>query len=206
MSDGFVYILRNEAMPGYIKLGFTTQDDVESRMRQLYTTGLPLPFECVYSARVPDCRSVERTLHFVFGDHRTSQSREFFKIDPDKARAIIEMVAIEVEDLSDAQQHITPQDRVAIEQVKARAEAITFERLGLVPGTVLTFVKDPTITCTVAGARKVLFRGQEMSLSAAALAVVREMGFDWTTIRGSEYWAHEDVKLSAMAVVSSEAV
>ena len=201
MSEGFVYILKNEAMPGYIKLGFTTQDDVESRMRQLYTTGLPLPFECVYSARVPDCRRVEKTLHFVFDDDRTSQSREFFRIDPDRAKAIIELVALEVKTLSDQQQLITPEQRDAIEEVKTRAEAMTFERLGLQPGTVLTFTKDPEITCTVVGPRLVSFRGEEMRLSAAALIVVREMGYQWTTVRGSDYWAHQGVKLSAMAAL-----
>ena len=58
----------------------------------------------------------------------------------------------------------------------------------------------------IAGTRKVIFRGSEMSLSAAALEAVREMGYNWTTVRGAEYWAHEDVKLSAMAIVASETV
>ena len=70
--------------------------------------------------------------------------------------------------------------------VKSRAEAITFDRLGLPVGTVLTFTKDPEITCTVAGAREVEFRGQTMRLSSAALIAVRELGYNWTTVRGSD--------------------
>lgn len=62
MSEGFVYILTNEAMPGYVKIGLTTQDDVKTRMQQLHTTGLPLPFELAYSARVADCRRIEKVL------------------------------------------------------------------------------------------------------------------------------------------------
>jgi hypothetical protein len=206
MSEGFVYILRNEAMPGYIKLGFTQQNDVEARMRQLHTTGVPLPFECVYFARVPDCRRVERALHFVFADDRTATSREFFRIDPDRAKAIVELVAIEVETLSDQQQLITPEQRTAIEDVKSRAEAMTFERLGLPVGTVLTFTKDPEITCTVAGTREVEFRGQIMRLSSAALIAVRELGYNWSTVRGSDYWAVDGVKLSALTPVEPRAV
>lgn len=198
MSEGFVYILKNEAMPGYIKLGFTQQNDVELRMRQLHTTGVPLPFECVYFARVPDCRRVERALHFVFADDRTAASREFFRIDPDRAKAIVELVAIEVETLSDQQQQITPEQRNAIEEVKSRAEALTFDRLGLPVGTVLTFTKDPEITCNVAGSREVEFRGQVMRLSSAALIAVKELGYNWTTVRGSDYWALDGVKLSAL--------
>lgn len=201
MSEGFVYILKNEAMPGYIKIGLTQQDDVQVRLRQLDNTSTPLPFECVYAARVPDCRKLEQTLHFVFGEKRTRLNREFFQAEPDLVKAIIELVAIRTEEVTDAEQEITPEQREAIETVKkARAEAITFDHLGLPPGTELKFTKDQEITCTVAGPRKVLFRATEMSLSAAALIVVREMGYNWTTLRGSEYWSHEDVKLSAMAL------
>lgn len=206
MSEGFVYILKNEAMPGYIKLGFTQQNDVESRMRQLHTTGVPLPFECVYFARVPDCRRVERALHFVFADDRTAASREFFRIDPDRAKAIVELVAIEVETLSDQQQLITPEQRNAIEDVKSRAEAMTFDGLGLAVGTVLTFTKDPEVTCTVAGTREVEFRGQTMRLSSAALIAVKELGYNWTTVRGSDYWAIDGVKLSALSPRDQTAV
>lgn len=204
MSEGFVYILKNEAMPGYIKLGFTQQNDVEARMRQLHTTGVPLPFECVYFARVPDCRRVERALHFVFADDRTATSREFFRIDPDRAKAIVELVAIEVELLSDQQQQISPEQRTAIEEVKSRAEAMTFDRLGLPIGTVLTFTKDPEIICMVAGAKEVEFRGQTMRLSSAALIAVRELGYNWTTVRGSDYWAFDGRKLSALSQVAPQ--
>ncbi|WP_298125238.1 GIY-YIG nuclease family protein [Brevundimonas sp.] len=196
MSEGFVYILTNEAMPGYVKIGLTTQDDVKTRMQQLHTTGLPLPFELAYSARVADCRRIEKALHFVFDDARTARNREFFRIDPDKARAIIELVALDTQTLSDEDQLISPDDREAIEQVKARREILTFERLGLQPGTVLTFTKDPAVTCVVAGPRKVLFQGQEMSLSAAALRAVQGMGFNWPSARGAEYWAHNGIKLA----------
>ncbi|MDP3401041.1 MAG: GIY-YIG nuclease family protein [Brevundimonas sp.] len=206
MSEGFVYILKNEAMPGYIKLGFTQQNDVEARMRQLHTTGVPLPFECTYFARVPDCRRVERALHFVFADDRAAASREFFRIDPDRAKAIVELVAIEVETLSDQQQQITPEQRHAIEEVKSRAEAMTFERLGLPIGTVLIFTKDPDVTCTIVGTREVDFRGEVMRLSSAALIAVREMGYSWSTVRGSDYWAFDGVKLSAMTPPESARV
>lgn len=199
MSEGFVYVLKNEAMPGYIKIGLTQQNDVEQRLKQLDNTFTPLPFECVYAARVPDCRKLERTLHFVFGEKRTRTSREFFRTDPDLVRAIIELVAIKDEPVGDVEQAITPEQRGAIESVRqARAEALTLGRLGLKVGDVLTFTKDPGVTCTVAGPRRVTFRGQELSLSAAALIAVREMGYEWTTVRGAEYWAFDGVKLAAM--------
>lgn len=200
MSTGIVYILTNAAMPGYIKIGMTQQDDVASRVKGLDNTSLPLPFECYFSARVPDCRRLERTLHFVFGDKRARGNREFFTAAPDLVKAIIELVAIEDITPTDAEQSISPAQREAIEETKARAERRTFERLGLPPGSVLTFAKDPDVVCTVAGPRKVTFEGEEMTISAAAMIVVRRMGYTWPTVNGFEYWCHEGARLSEMTM------
>jgi hypothetical protein len=202
-NEGYVYILTNAAMPGYIKIGLTQQDEVADRVRQLDNTSTPLPFEVYYAAKVPDCRKLERTLHFVFGERRARLSREFFTTDPDLAKAIIELVAIKEEALTDTEQAITPDQRAEIETTKrGRQERLTLERLGLAPGTILTFAKDPTITCEVAGPKTVMFRGQKQSLSQAALTVIREMGYAWAAVSGPEYWMHNGVKLASMEPIA----
>ena len=43
LPQGIVYILTNEAMPGYVKIG-RTDGDLAGRVRQLNSTGVPLPF------------------------------------------------------------------------------------------------------------------------------------------------------------------
>ena len=43
MSEGNVYVLINEAMPGYVKVG-KTAGPVTDRMKALDSTGVPLPF------------------------------------------------------------------------------------------------------------------------------------------------------------------
>lgn len=198
MSEGFVYILTNEAMPGFVKIGLTQQDDVADRVRQLDTTSVPMPFEVHFAARVPDCRKLERTLHFVFGENRTRKNREFFKINPDLAKAIIELVAIAPVEYSDEEQDIDAKERAEIEQTRTRREVRTFKSLNVPVGAQLTFTKDDAITCTVVSDRKVQFEGQTMSATAAALAVVRQMGYDWKTVSGMEYWAYKGVKLSSL--------
>ena len=32
-------------MPGLVKIGMTVRPDIQQRMRDLYTTGVPLPFD-----------------------------------------------------------------------------------------------------------------------------------------------------------------
>lgn len=70
-----VYILTNEAMPGLIKIG-CTNGELASRIGQLYSTGVPLPFELFYACEVSNCSTVESKLHDAFGDHRISKGRE----------------------------------------------------------------------------------------------------------------------------------
>jgi hypothetical protein len=195
MSAGIVYILSNAAMPGYVKIGLTQQNDVMDRVKQLDNTSVPVPFECVYAARVPDCRKLERTLHFVFGESRARRSREFFTINADLAKAIIELVAEQEIAFTDAEQSIDAGERREIEEHRKRREVRTFPSLNIPTGSELTFTKDENITCVVSGARKVTFRGQQLSPSAAALMVVNEMGYDWKAVSGMEYWAFNGVRL-----------
>ena len=74
-------------MPGYIKIG-RTETSVSQRMSELDKTSMPLPFQCYFAARVEDYARVEKTLHTAFGDQRVRQSREFFKMDPYKAKVV----------------------------------------------------------------------------------------------------------------------
>lgn len=55
MSRQIVYVLTNSAMPGLVKIGKTTRNDLSSRMSELFSTGVPVPFDCVYACEVDDC-------------------------------------------------------------------------------------------------------------------------------------------------------
>lgn len=202
--EGWVYILTNEAMPGFVKIGLTQANDVASRMKQLDTTAVPLPFECFFAARVPDCAKLERTLHFVFGEKRPRRGREFFRIEPDLAKAIIELVAIEDVQLSDAEQSIDRQQRQEIEDVRKRREVRTFTSIGVPVGSELTFLKDPQVTCIVAGPRKVRYLDQDLSPSRAALMAVNAMGYDWSAVSGMDYWLYDGVRLSDIGAPDAE--
>ena len=81
MSE-IVYVLSNPAMPGLLKIGRTDKDDLSQRMKDLYATGVPLPFDCVYACVVnaKDNATVEKALHEKFAKHRVNPRREFFKV------------------------------------------------------------------------------------------------------------------------------
>ena len=89
-----VYALTNPAMPGIVKIGITDRDDVKRRMSDLYTTGVPLPFDCVVAREIDgrEALEIENALHTAFGPNRVNSSREFFQIDPEQVQALLRVM------------------------------------------------------------------------------------------------------------------
>lgn len=86
-----VYVLTNAAMPGIVKIGMTDRPDVQQRMSDLYTTGTPLPFDCVvaWEFEGANAAEVERALHLILDPHRINPNREFFQVDPEGPKALL---------------------------------------------------------------------------------------------------------------------
>ena len=107
---GIVYIFTNPAMPGYVKIGRTSQADVEQRLKELSNpTGVPLPFECLYAAEVDDVVKVEAALHKAFVDYRANKRREFFTIDPQRIIGLLEAMY--------AKSDVTPATQEILDQI-----------------------------------------------------------------------------------------
>ncbi|MGL9622026.1 GIY-YIG nuclease family protein [Bradyrhizobium sp. U531] len=193
---GVIYILTNVAMPGIIKIGIT-EGDIEDRVRGLDNTSVPLPFECFYAAQVAEPWKVEKAIHEAFGDNRIRKSREFFRISPDKPKAIVELLC---------QKNVTPgqeilseaDDQEALNEERKRRANFRFSLIGIKPGTELQSVFDDNITCRVKNDRWVEFRGEEHSLSSSALLVAHEKGLGWAAIQGPQYWKHNGKTLAEL--------
>ncbi len=191
-----VYILTNEAMPGYIKIG-RTDTSVEQRMRELDRTSVPLPFQCYYAARVGDHVTLERTLHTAFGDHRVRSNREFFQLDPFKAKVIIELLAIE--DVTPGADLFEDQESAeAVEKATRRSGQYDFAKYGIPVGSVLEYARDRNITATVHDERFMDFRGELVSPSKAAVLANRLRGGTATALQGPALWIYQDESLSAI--------
>ena len=187
--EGIIYILINEAMPGDVKVGKTTTS-VEQRMRELDTTGIPLPFECFFAGRVANCHMAEKLLHDAFNDHRVRMRREFFQISPERIASALKLASpVDVTPRDDVVEDA--EDEAALNKARERRSNFNFGLVGLVPGQILQHVKDETVTCTVVDNTKVLFQDQEMSLSKAALKALHDMGYTWKAVSGSEYWEYQ---------------
>lgn len=188
MANGIVYILTNEAMPGYTKIGKTS--NLQTRIRSLDTTGIPLPFECFFAAQVKDEEFVERRLHDAFDDHRVRRKREFFKVDPERVRSALEIAGgDEVTPRSDVVED--DEDQAALNRARTRRSNFNFEMVDIPIGAELVFTRDRDVTCIVIDRRRVRFEEEETSLSAAALIAASRLGYNWSTVAGPQYWKYE---------------
>ncbi len=187
-----VYVLTNLAMPGLIKVGITGAEDVETRVKSLDQTGVPLPFECYYAAEVDDAQAVEKAIHVAFDELRVRKGREFFELDPNKAKVIIELLAV---------RDVTPREEVVAsvddtEALLKRKGRFRFSQAEVPVGATLTFSRDESQTATVIDDNNIAFRDHQTSLSHSALEIMRELGYNWKTIDGTSFWLFDGQTLN----------
>ena len=66
MERGYVYIMTNPCLDGWVKIGMTTKS-IESRLKELNRpTNIPLSFRCYASYKVDDPQEVEKTIKQIF--------------------------------------------------------------------------------------------------------------------------------------------
>lgn len=198
MDYGIVYLLTNPVMPGLVKIGMTAQEDIDKRMKELYTTGVPVPFECKFACKVKksDCLKIEKALHKAFDPQRINQNREFFRINVEQAQAILELFHHEdvTENVSEEiQNDLTDADKAASSKAQAKRPSLNFYEMGLQNGDVLLWKDDPSVSVTVISDRKVLYEGEEASISSLSAKL---KGYKVKYISPGSHWLFNDRLLS----------
>lgn len=181
-----IYILINEAMPGYVKIG-KTSTSFEQRIKELSaSTSIPLPFTCFYACTVKDSAFVEHQLHDAFDNNRVNPRREFFKIDPERVVSALKLAEIE---------NITPkkdivenkEDQKALNEVRERRPPFRFDMVGISVGAEIVFSRDENIKAKVIDNRFIEVNGEKTRLSASAQKL---LGYDYE-VAGTLYWMYE---------------
>lgn len=187
LSSQIVYVLTNPAMPGIVKIGKTTQLEVEGRMKQLYGTGVPVPFDCAFACQVKDATEVERALHIAFLDNRINPNREFFKIKPEQAIAVLKLLRVDditIEIEKTIESDIPLEDKQSAQDLKdARRPRMNFHQIGIPTDSVLKF-KDGKTEVTVVSDTKIQLSGETYSLTAVTRRI---LGLEYD-VQPSPYW------------------
>ena len=192
--EGIIYLLANPAMPGIIKIGKTLKEDVKLRMKELYTSGVPLPFENVYAAKVRDVDEVEKALHKAFSPDRINPKREFFEIEATQAIAILRL--LEIENVSQlVEQEANVIDTIEVDAARVYAQKrprMNFEEMGIPIGSELSFNNNGEIAIVISD-RMVRFRDEDTSLTNATRMALGD-GYAYNVAPGT-YWRFNGRKL-----------
>ena len=91
MNYGWIYCLSNPAMPGLLKIGMIHNADERTpldRAKELYKTGVPLPFELEFAKKVSNPKQKETLLHTLLSQYteRPNPLREFFRVSPEEVK------------------------------------------------------------------------------------------------------------------------
>ena len=193
-----IYILTNPVLPDLIKIGRTT--NLEERMRSLSShSGVPVPFECYYACEVKDAQDVERRLHGAFGDNRINPKREFFRINPERVKMILE--ALSLEDVTPRSDVVEDEeDAETLRRAKERRPVFKFSIVDVPVGAILHFIKEETVTCKVIDDKRVEFEGSSTSLSNAARTMLHRHGGTLSAAQGPLYWIYENETLAERRV------
>ncbi|MBU2573570.1 MAG: GIY-YIG nuclease family protein [Elusimicrobia bacterium] len=179
-----IYILINEAIPGYVKIGRTS--NLEQRIRDLDTAGVPLPFECFYACTVRDAVFVETQLFEAFSTHRLRPRREFFEIAPESAVAALKLA--EIENVTPKKDFVeTPEDQQALNLARMRRATFNFQMVNIPVGAELVFSRDENIKAKVINNRSIEYNGAVTSLSESARSILNN---DYP-VAGTYYWKFE---------------
>lgn len=196
IMDGIVYVLTNPEMPGLVKIGETSRDGMKERLSELYKTGVPVPFRCEYAARVSERKALEKAFHAAFEPHRVNPNREFFRIEPEQAIAILKVFphddvtpsiqkeAIDIEDDTIARATIVK---------RSRRPNMNFEDMGIPVGAELKFINSDE-TVTVVDSKRVNHNDTDYFLTAITHNL---LGRDESEnpARPAPYWTHEGKSL-----------
>lgn len=184
-------------MPNMVKIGRTSRLEVEERMKELYSTGVPVPFVCFYACRVKNAARVEKDIHFAFGDQRVNANREFFKIAPERVQAVLKHFQVEevtndinreIEEETDA----TDQESAKKLYREQRRPNLRFDVIGISDGSIIKF-RDTEQSVKVVGDRKVDLNGEIMSLTMATRRLLGKP--DNYPIQPSPYWTFNGMPL-----------
>lgn len=181
-----VYVLSNPAMPNLVKIGRTYDADTNSRIAQLYTTGVPVPFKLEFACKVLNAAEVEQALHIAFAPNRINPRREFFRIEPEQAIAILRLLHTQdaTDEVKAQPTGLDEESLVAADQLRKRRPNLNFEEMGIPIGSQLKSTHNDAVV-TVVGPRKVRFGDEVTSLTAATRQLLQldysvQPGPHWT--------------------------
>ena len=188
-----LYVLKNPAMPNYLKVGVTGRSRLRKRVKELSKgTGVPEPFRCMFAvqAKTQGATKLEGEIQEELFEYKASNKEFYKKIGLKRIKEMVteklsdglsdgkDKIIVDKDEETDVEDETHTSDRSSAgptRSKKVKTRFTGFSELDIPPGTELTLKGDPSIICEVSKKdprnKKVRYQGLEMSLSkATALA------------------------------------
>lgn len=194
-TKGIIYIFTNESMPGLIKIGKTT--NIKQRLQDLDTTGVPTPFKLHYAVEVDGYDQKEKLIHQGYAKDRVRPNREFFRIEPENATAILKALGGKEIDPNYIDISIDENGNIIstseYDSSLLQAPITTFSMLQIPIGSALHFTRNENIICQVIDNRKVKYNENIYSLSQLTREILQR-NYNWKSgfVNGFQFWKYED--------------
>ena len=169
-GPGIVYVLTNDAMPNFIKIGITRKEKAEERADELFNTSVPFRFKVIDAIKVDNPEEVEEAIFLAYIDRRVPKREYLHHVSPNQIMAIFKIlpkynevnITEEIEKL--AEQIESPEEKQGEAEFKRRKNrpVMDFETMGIPIESELIFVKEPERRAIVVSRRKVKFDDQEV--------------------------------------------
>lgn len=215
MANGYVYILTNPCLDGWVKIGMTERNDIEIRLNELNSpTNLPLSYRCYAVYEVENPKFVEKHVHSLIDRidptlHAREQlqngrvrEREFFKMSPEAAFGILYEIATLRNDRENLQ-IMTPSleelEEEELAESRTRRTNNSFRLLNIPVGTEIAFLFDDTMIATVVNNKNtVTYLGEKYSVSGLArkLLVAHRQWNSNSNVNGWKYFTKDGITLS----------
>ena len=215
MVKGIVYILTNPSLDGWVKIGMSVRNNIDARLAELnQPANIPLSYRAYAVYEVDAPQEIEKHIHSLFDiiDERLHaretlssgrvREREFFRISPEKAFAVFQVVS-QLRGDSASLKLIAPSaeqmEEETIAQQAVRRPNFKFSMLQILIGSELKFLYDESCICkTVDEHNKIEFLGNVYSLTGLAQKLLAEKQ-GWTegaNVAGPRYFTYQGSTLA----------
>lgn len=215
MSKGLVYILTNPCLDGWVKIGMTERNDIESRLRELNSpSNIPLSYRCYAVYEVENPLEVEKRIHSIIDRiddslHAREQlnsgrirEREFFKISPETVYGVFKDIASlrgDTDKLKLNAPTLEQSQEQEIAERKTKRSNNSFKLLNIAVGEEISFLYDDTITAKIIDDKnQIEYEGENYSVTGLARKLLIEQ-YGWTEnlhVNGWMYFTKDRISLS----------
>ena len=211
MAKGYIYIFTNPSFPKYVKIGYA--ENPYNRLKDANSsTWTPKAFR-IYGTYQTDKAYSDKSLHELIdslaknlrvsdvlkGGHK--RVREFYEMTPEQAWGILDCIAKITNTTGKLWKNETWTAEEILEDAASENEneknidkagkRFDFKKIGILPGDVLKFKYDISISAKVLADSNVEYKGKKYSLSNLAKKLMAERtGKEWKSCQGTAFFTY----------------